>query len=175
MALFARAGHRGAITGLAFRRAQSAQLFSASDDRTVKVWDADEQLYIDTLYGHQAAVLAVAANNKERCVTVGADRTLRVWKILEESQLIFHGHRATIDWYKFFCSFVVVVFVLFRNLWFGVEESVPICSRTSIFLKLEIVQVLFIGHARSCISIFILNDHFHFKLISFEIIIFILN
>lgn len=36
-----------------------------------------------------AEVLALDAARAERCVSCGADRTCRVWKIPEESQLIF--------------------------------------------------------------------------------------
>jgi ribosomal RNA-processing protein 9 len=89
-------GHREPVTGVAFRR-NSHQFFTTSVDRTVRVWDGDERLYMDTLYGHQAPVQALAAFSKERCVTVGSDRTLRVWKILQESQLVFRGHKASID------------------------------------------------------------------------------
>ena len=43
-------------------------------------------------YGHQDKILSIDSLNKERCVTCGArDRSIRVWKIVEESQLIFQG------------------------------------------------------------------------------------
>ena len=51
-------GHKDAVTGLAFREG-TQQLFSASLDRTVKIWSLAERAYVDTLYGHQAGVLAV--------------------------------------------------------------------------------------------------------------------
>lgn len=89
-------GHREPVTGVAFRR-NTHQFYTTSVDRTVRVWDGDERLYMDTLFGHQAPVQALAAFSKERCVTVGSDRTLRVWKILQESQLVFRGHKASID------------------------------------------------------------------------------
>lgn len=89
-------GHREPITGVAFRR-HTHQFYTTSVDRTVRVWEGDERLYIDTLFGHQAPVQALAAFAKERCVTVGTDRTLRVWKVLQESQLVFRGHKASID------------------------------------------------------------------------------
>ena len=44
---------------------------------------------MDTLFGHQADVLGVDARRAERVLTVGADHTCRVWKIPEESQLIY--------------------------------------------------------------------------------------
>ncbi|KAI9034418.1 WD40-repeat-containing domain protein [Hyaloraphidium curvatum] len=81
--------HRDAIAGLAFRRGQN-QLYSASFDRTVKVWNADEGAYIETLFGHQDCIPSVAALQRERCLTTGSrDRTLRLWKIPEESQLVY--------------------------------------------------------------------------------------
>lgn len=37
------------------------------------------------------------AARAERAVTAGADRTCRVWKVPEESQLIFRGHCNTLE------------------------------------------------------------------------------
>lgn len=45
-------------------------------------------------FGHQDAVAALDALSRERCVTAGGrDGTVRVWKIPEESQLVFYGHQ----------------------------------------------------------------------------------
>lgn len=47
---------------------------------------------METLFGHQDEVVDVAALALERCVSVGArDRTARLWKVVEESQLVFRG------------------------------------------------------------------------------------
>ena len=40
--------HRDAVTGLKFRKGHN-QLYSSSFDRTVKVWNVDEQSYVETL------------------------------------------------------------------------------------------------------------------------------
>jgi len=83
--------HRGAVTGLAFRRGTN-QLYSCSKDRTVKVWSLDEMAYVQTLFGHGDEVVDIDALAQERCVSVGArDRTARLWKVVEESQLVFRG------------------------------------------------------------------------------------
>lgn len=88
--------HRSAVTSLSFRRG-THQLFSASADRTVKIWSADELAYVETLFGHQDSVLSVAGGlegkgGQEICVSVGGrDRTARLWKVVEESQLVFRG------------------------------------------------------------------------------------
>ena len=83
--------HRGAVTGLTFRRGTN-QLYSCSADRSVKLWSLDELAYVETLFGHQDEVVGITALAGERCVTVGArDRTARLWKIVEETQLVFRG------------------------------------------------------------------------------------
>ncbi|KAK7204674.1 WD domain-containing protein [Myxozyma melibiosi] len=83
--------HRGAVTGLAFRRG-SHILYSCSADRTVKSWSLDALTYVETLFGHQDEISAIAALAQERCITAGSrDRTVRLWKIVDESQLIFRG------------------------------------------------------------------------------------
>ncbi|RSL42364.1 hypothetical protein CEP54_015504 [Fusarium duplospermum] len=83
--------HRDAVTGLAFRRGTN-QLYSCSKDRTVKVWSLDEMAYVETLFGHQDEILDIDALAQERCISVGArDRTARLWKVAEETQLVFRG------------------------------------------------------------------------------------
>jgi ribosomal RNA-processing protein 9 len=52
----------------------------------------DEMAYVETLFGHQDEIPAVVGMLGERCVSVGArDRTARLWKVVEESQLVFRG------------------------------------------------------------------------------------
>lgn len=86
--------HRDAITSLSFRRG-TEQLFSGGADRAVIVWSAPESAYIETLVGHQDVVIGIAGGleaNQETCVSVGArDRTARLWRVVEENQLVFHG------------------------------------------------------------------------------------
>lgn len=88
--------HRDVVTGLAFREG-THELFSGSFDRTVKLWSLDDRAYVDTLFGHQSEVVAVDVLRQERVLTSGQDRTCRVWKVPEESQLIFRGYGQAID------------------------------------------------------------------------------
>lgn len=93
-------GHRSAVSGLAFRL-NSHQLFSSSYDRCVKVWDLDAMGYVETLFGHQDLVQACDSLSRERCATAGGrDGSIRIWKIAEESQLVYHGHNGSIDCLK---------------------------------------------------------------------------
>jgi len=89
--------HKKPILGLVFRRG-TTQLYSCSVDKTVKVFDLETKSYIETLFGHQDAVQAIDANTRERCITAGGrDNTLRVFKIPEETQLLYRGHHGSID------------------------------------------------------------------------------
>ncbi|KAL4944911.1 hypothetical protein BDV06DRAFT_186104 [Aspergillus oleicola] len=91
--------HRDSVSGLAFARhistmSSGEQLFSGSNDRTIKTWSISTagHAYVETLFGHQDNVTSVAAMTIDQCISVGArDRTARLWKVVEESQLIFRG------------------------------------------------------------------------------------
>ncbi|KAL1591597.1 pre-rRNA processing protein [Paraconiothyrium brasiliense] len=86
--------HRDAVTALSFRRG-TEQLFSGGADRAVLVWAAAESAYIETLHGHEDAVIGVAGGlevNQETCISVGSrDRSARLWKVVEENQLVFRS------------------------------------------------------------------------------------
>ena len=89
-------GHRDTVSCLTFQKGTHI-LFSGSHDRTIKIWDLDEMCYVETLFGHQSDITAIAALHKERCMSAGRDRTVRLWKVAEESQLVFRGHISSID------------------------------------------------------------------------------
>eukprot|EP00090_Calanus_glacialis_P036412 TRINITY_DN6218_c0_g1_i1.p1 TRINITY_DN6218_c0_g1~~TRINITY_DN6218_c0_g1_i1.p1 ORF type:complete len:463 (-),score=171.61 TRINITY_DN6218_c0_g1_i1:58-1446(-) len=90
-------GHRDSVSGLVFRRGTHT-LYSCSFDRSVKIWSVDERAYVETLFGHQDMVCAIDCGARERCVTAGGrDGTARVWKIVEESQLVFNGPQTSLD------------------------------------------------------------------------------
>ncbi|ORX93890.1 WD40 repeat-like protein [Basidiobolus meristosporus CBS 931.73] len=78
-------------SGLAFRKG-SNQLYSCSNDRSIKLWNIDELAYIETLFGHQDTITDIDTLSRENCVTCGGrDRTVRLWKIIDETQLVFRG------------------------------------------------------------------------------------
>ncbi|KAM9226987.1 U3 small nucleolar RNA-interacting protein 2-like [Leptosomus discolor] len=90
-------GYRDAVLGLSFRKG-THQLYSASHDRCVKVWNVAENAYVETLFGHQGVITGLDSLSRECCVTAGGrDGTVRLWKIPEESQLVFCGHQGSID------------------------------------------------------------------------------
>merc|ERR1712113_411422 len=89
-------GHKETITGLIFRES-THELFSCSMDRTVKIWSLNEQAYVDSLFGHQEAILCLDCRRAERPVTGGFDQSCRLWKIAQESQLVFRAHSNAIE------------------------------------------------------------------------------
>ncbi|KAG9147598.1 hypothetical protein Leryth_007392 [Lithospermum erythrorhizon] len=89
-------GHRGPVSCLTFRQG-TTELFSGSFDRAIKIWNAEDRAYITTLYGHQNEVLTIDCLRKERALTVGRDRTMHLWKVPEESQLIFRAPAASLE------------------------------------------------------------------------------
>jgi len=102
-------GHRDAVTGLSFRPTGGGggsggggggqgTLLSSSADRSVRVWDVGARALADQLFGHQQECLCVdACPRGDRAVTGGADRTCRMWKIPEETQLVFRARGMTVE------------------------------------------------------------------------------
>ncbi|KAF9444291.1 WD40 repeat-like protein [Macrolepiota fuliginosa MF-IS2] len=85
--------HKDVISALSFRKS-THQLFTASFDRTLKVYDLTPSVmgYVETLFGHQDTILSIDSLRGDNCVSVGArDKTARYWKIVEETQLVFRG------------------------------------------------------------------------------------
>ena len=88
--------HRDKVLSLSFRRGTHT-LYSASADRTCKVWSVEGDSpegwgYVQTLFGHQEGVVGIAGGSGEKFVSVGGrDRTARLFKVVEEQQLVFRG------------------------------------------------------------------------------------
>lgn len=89
-------GHKDMITGLKFRDGTN-QLYSVGLDRAVKIWSLDDMMYLDTLFGHQGEIMGVDCDNKERPITVSRDHTSRMWKIADETHLVFRGGGYSLD------------------------------------------------------------------------------
>lgn len=84
-------GHRDSITALRFRHG-TYDLFSASFDRTLKLFDISQLSYVETFFGHQEEIPSLDILRGEVAVSAGArDRTCRWWKVRDESQLVFRG------------------------------------------------------------------------------------
>ncbi|EFC45002.1 U3 small nucleolar interacting protein 2 [Naegleria gruberi] len=82
-------GHLSNITGSSNNSSYAYQLYSGSMDRTVKVWDAKECSFVDTLYGHESEVQGIDTMITPHALSCGSDATLRYWKVEDETQLIY--------------------------------------------------------------------------------------
>lgn len=81
-------GHKKAVTSLAFR-SRTLDLYSGSEDRCIRRHDLNAMTYVETLYGHQSPIMGMDCANKNRPVSVALDRTVRLWKVEEDSHLVF--------------------------------------------------------------------------------------
>lgn len=92
--------HRDAISSLKFRK-KSFDLYTASFDRCIKCFNVEELGYRETLFGHQDRVATIDTLDTERALSCGMrDKTVRIFKIVEESQLVFMsggGHKYDSD------------------------------------------------------------------------------
>ena len=72
-------GHSDSVTSVVFSH-DSRQLASASDDSTVKIWDAATGECLQTLEGHSDSVTSVAFSHDSRqLASASDDRTVKIW------------------------------------------------------------------------------------------------
>jgi len=67
---------------------------SASNDRTLKVWDIDNRTELFTLSGHKGRITSVALlPDGKRVISASADGTLKIWSIEEKGEALqtFHA------------------------------------------------------------------------------------
>lgn len=81
MCLQAFPGHRSTVSSLCFRYG-TAEVYSGSFDRTVKVWNVEDKAFVDEAFGQQAEILTVDVLRKERALVVGRDRTMQLHKVI---------------------------------------------------------------------------------------------
>ena len=74
-------GHAASVSGVALM-ADGQRAVSASEDRTLKVWDLESGRALRTLEGHAAFVACVAVTaDGQRAVSGSGDNTLKVWDL----------------------------------------------------------------------------------------------
>ena len=76
-------GHTEDITGLAMNR-NGSRVFSASEDKTVRVWDAKTGKLMWTLKGSPVGIRSLAVSPDGTRVFAGSEREIREWRIGSE-------------------------------------------------------------------------------------------
>ncbi|KAF2742658.1 WD40 repeat-like protein [Sporormia fimetaria CBS 119925] len=72
-------GHSDGVSSVAFSH-DSTRLASASDDSTLKIWDASSGACLQTLEGHSSYVRSVAfSHDSTRLASASFDRTVKIW------------------------------------------------------------------------------------------------
>jgi len=80
-------GHAGWVNGVVVTR-DGQRAVSASEDKTLKVWDLASGRELRTLTGHACGVTAVALTpDGQRAVSASEDKTLKVWELASGREL----------------------------------------------------------------------------------------
>lgn len=96
--------HKNAIINAIVFRENTSELYVASSDLKIRIYNVNQFALIDTLFGHQDAIVDIDALAQERCVTVGLrDRSAMFWKIPEQTRLTFNSN---INFEKFYNSYM---------------------------------------------------------------------
>lgn len=89
--------HQAAITSICLNP-DSQELYTGSWDKTVRIWNLQTHRYVDALFGHSDQVNDIDILTNCRPVTCGSDRTMRTWKVQNDTHLLFQGHHtASVD------------------------------------------------------------------------------
>jgi len=91
-------GHTRSVGGVAMSGDRRLAV-SASNDKTLKVWDLETRSELRTLQGHTSFVNAVAMSEDGRlAVSASADRTLKVWDVESGRELrTLAGHSSFVN------------------------------------------------------------------------------
>ncbi len=90
-------GHEGDVWGVACT-CDGRSIISASDDKTLRIWDAESGEEMAVMRGHENGLRGVACSPDGRRGASGSlDATLRVWNIESGAELaVLRGHEASV-------------------------------------------------------------------------------
>ncbi|MEH2159652.1 MAG: WD40 repeat domain-containing protein, partial [Nostoc sp.] len=74
-------GHSNVVISVAYSP-NGQQLASASDDKTIKIWDVSSGQLLKTLTGHSSEVISVAYSpNGQQLASASYDKTIKIWDV----------------------------------------------------------------------------------------------
>lgn len=87
-------GHTGQIVKLAWSP-DGARIVTASQDKTVRIWNASNGAELLVLRGHEDKIMSVAwSHDGQRIASASKDKTVRVWNVDGNGEpLILRGHQ----------------------------------------------------------------------------------
>lgn len=88
--------HNGAVTSVV-AEPDGNQAYTASLDKSIKVWDLRTRRVMDTLLGHVSGVTCMDIYSKNKPVSGGADKVVRLWKVERDTHLMFSKHTYSVD------------------------------------------------------------------------------
>jgi WD40 repeat protein/serine/threonine protein kinase len=91
-------GHDGDINRVVYSR-DGARLATASDDHTVRLWDATTGQLLRTLRNHQRGAVDVAFSpDGATLASAGRDRTVRLWDVTTGAEVrVLSGHTSDVE------------------------------------------------------------------------------
>jgi eukaryotic-like serine/threonine-protein kinase len=90
-------GHGGPLTS-ALYSPDGSRIVTSSDDRTLRVWDAEGKL-LRVLEGHtDEAWMLDFSRDGERLLSTGKDGTLRLWDVEAGTSRVFHSDKRDLQW-----------------------------------------------------------------------------
>ncbi|KAG9389622.1 U3 small nucleolar RNA-interacting protein [Carpediemonas membranifera] len=90
--------YRDAIQAISFAKDPKGEkqlLFSAGADRTIRVYDVEDRILMQNMYGHQAPILSLSAFHGNRVATVAHDASIRLGRPEQMTQLVYKPEELT--------------------------------------------------------------------------------
>ena len=85
-------GHTAAVNAVAFSN-DGKQAVSASDDRTIRIWEIPSGKLLATLESKSEVFAVAFSGDGKSLLSAGRDRLLRLWDLQKRSQVrVFEGH-----------------------------------------------------------------------------------